>query len=145
MHIPDKPTLHKAKDPHTELADHHAVDHLKKDDHGHDHGASHGSVKSYLIGFALSVILTAIPFALTMMKVLPSQMLVPVILILGVVQILVHLHYFLHMDTSSSQVWNNAAFVFTAIILGILIIGTIWVMTHLNHNMHPGMMGGGMG
>jgi cytochrome o ubiquinol oxidase operon protein cyoD len=82
MHIPDKPTLHKAKDPHTELADHHAVDHLQKDHgHSHDHGASHGSVKSYLIGFALSVVLTAIPFALTMMKVLPTSMLVPVILL----------------------------------------------------------------
>ncbi|MBW8791709.1 MAG: cytochrome o ubiquinol oxidase subunit IV, partial [Rhizobium leguminosarum] len=32
---------------------------------GHDHGghdADHGSFKSYMIGFVLSVILTAIPF-----------------------------------------------------------------------------------
>ncbi|MFT3996084.1 MAG: cytochrome o ubiquinol oxidase subunit IV [Asticcacaulis sp.] len=145
MHIPDKPTVHTAKDPHTELADHHATDKLNHG-HGHDHGPSHGSVKSYLIGFVLSVILTAIPFALTMLKILPASSLIPVILILGVVQILVHLHYFLHMDTSSSQIWNNAAFVFTVIIVGILIIGTIWVMFHLNHNMAPGMMPmGGMG
>ncbi|ESQ78970.1 cytochrome o ubiquinol oxidase subunit IV [Asticcacaulis sp. YBE204] len=144
MHVPNEPTLHKAKDPHTELADHHAVDKLNHE-HGHDHGASHGSVKSYLIGFALSVVLTGIPFALTMLKILPAATLIPAILILGVIQIVVHLHYFLHMDTSSSQIWNNAAFVFTVIIVGILIVGTIWVMFHLNHNMHPGMMPGGMG
>lgn len=144
MHIPDKPTLHKANDPHTELADHHAVDKLNHG-HGHDHGAGHASVKDYLIGFALAVILTAIPFALTMLKILPASTLVPVILILGVIQIVVHLYYFLHMNTSSSQVWNNLAFIFTAIILGILIVGSLWVMTHLNHNMAPGMMGGGMG
>ncbi|MGP2730313.1 cytochrome o ubiquinol oxidase subunit IV, partial [Serratia marcescens] len=29
-------------------------------------GASHGSVKSYLIGFILSIILTVIPFAMVM-------------------------------------------------------------------------------
>lgn len=139
MHIPDKPTLHKAKDPHAKLADHHAVDHLQHG-HGHDHGAGHATVKSYLIGFVLSVILTAIPFALTMTGALPASALVPVILILGVIQIVVHLYFFLHMNASSSQVWNNAAFVFTVIIVGILIVGSIWVMTHLNHNMAPGMM-----
>lgn len=149
MHIPDKPTLHPAKDPHTELADHHAVDKLNHGDahgHGHDHGAGHASVKDYLIGFSLSVILTAIPFVLTMLKLMPTATLVPVILILGVIQIVVHLRYFLHMNSSSSQVWNNLAFIFTAIIVGILIIGSLWVMTHLNHNMAPGMMsGGGLG
>jgi cytochrome o ubiquinol oxidase operon protein cyoD len=44
------------------------------------------------------------------------------------------------MNTSSSQGWNNAAFVFTVIIVGILIAGSIWVMYHLNTNMMPGMM-----
>ena len=138
MHIPDKAEVKKAENPHAQPADHHAVDHLNHQP-GHDHGASHGSVKSYLIGFVLSVILTGIPFALTMLKVLPASALIPVILILGVVQILVHLYFFLHMNASSSQVWNNAAFVFTLIIVGILIVGSIWVMFHLNHNMMPGM------
>ncbi len=108
------------------------------DDH-HD-AAGHGTVKSYVIGFVLSVILTAIPFGLTMAHRLPVASLVPVIVAIGVVQILVHLYFFLHMNTSSSQVWNNAAFVFTVIIVGILIVGSLWVMYHLNANMMPGMM-----
>jgi len=104
----------------------------------HDH--SHGSVKSYLIGFILSVVLTAVPFAMTMLHLMPLATLIPVIIGIGVVQIVVHLVYFLHMNVSSSQVWNNAAFVVALIIVLILIVGTLWVMYHMNHNMMPGMM-----
>jgi cytochrome o ubiquinol oxidase operon protein cyoD len=107
--------------------------------HAH-HDSAHGSVKSYLIGFVLSVVLTAVPFALTMLHLMPVATLVPVIIGVGVVQIVVHLVYFLHMNTSSSHVWNNAAFVVALIIVLILIVGTLWVMYHMNHNMMPGMM-----
>jgi len=42
--------------------------------HDHDsHDASHGSVKSYAIGFILSVILTLIPFGLVMYPTLPKS------------------------------------------------------------------------
>ncbi len=108
--------------------------------HHDHHEGGHGTVQSYLIGFVLSVVLTAVPFAMVMMHMLPVITLVPVIIGIGVIQILVHLFFFLHMNTSSGQVWNNAAFVFTLIIVGILIVGSIWVMYHLNHNMMPGMM-----
>jgi cytochrome o ubiquinol oxidase operon protein cyoD len=109
--------------------------------HGHAHdGAGHGSVGSYLFGFVVSVVLTAIPFAMVMMHAMPIGTLIPVIIGVGVVQIIVHLIYFLHMNTSSSQGWNNAAFVFTLIVVGILVVGSLWVMYHLNANMMPGMM-----
>ena len=43
--------------------------------HSHDsHDSSHGSVKSYAIGFILSVILTVIPFGLVMYPTLPKDM-----------------------------------------------------------------------
>lgn len=106
----------------------------------HHDTAGHGTVKSYVIGFILSVILTAIPFGLTMAHMLPASSLIPVVVAIGVVQILVHLYFFLHMNTSSSQMWNNAAFTFTVLIVGILVIGSLWVMYHLNTNMMPGMM-----
>ena len=44
-------------------------------DHGHDHahdGAGHGTMRDYVIGFVLSVILTAIPFWLVMGEVLAA-------------------------------------------------------------------------
>jgi cytochrome o ubiquinol oxidase operon protein cyoD len=107
----------------------------------HDANAhGHGTVGSYIIGFVLSVILTAIPFYLTMNHMMPAASLIPALVIIGAVQMIVHLVFFLHMNTSSGQYWNNMAFAFTVIIVGILIVGSLWIMYHLNMNMMPGMM-----
>ena len=107
---------------------------------GHHDGAAHGTVKSYLTGFILSVILTAIPFGLVMSGSVPAATAVPVCIALGVVQIVVHLIYFLHMNAASSRSWNMLAFVFTLIIVLIVVAGSLWVMYHMNANMMPGMM-----
>ncbi|GAA0535568.1 cytochrome o ubiquinol oxidase operon protein cyoD [Rhizomicrobium palustre] len=112
---------------------------VKQPSHGSDH-AGHGTVTSYVIGFVLSVILTAIPFALVMNHMLPAQTAILAVVAIGVVQILVHLFFFLHMNTSSGQVWNNTAFIFTVVVVGILVVGSLWIMYHLNMNMMPGMM-----
>jgi len=113
--------------------------------HGHDHGhdaghGAHGDVRSYVIGFFLSVVLTALPFGLVMAGALPRDQLVQVCVALAAVQIVVHLVYFLHMNRQSSRSWNMAAFVFTVIILAVLVVGSLWVMYHMNMNMMPGMM-----
>ena len=105
-----------------------------------DHGAGHASVRDYVIGFVLSIVLTAIPFGLVMAGTIPASSAVPACLGLGVVQMVVHLVYFLHMNRASSRTWNMAALIFTVVILVILGAGTIWVMYHLNLNMNPGMM-----
>lgn len=103
-------------------------------------GAGHGSVRSYVTGFVLSVILTVIPFGLVMSGLLPTATAVSICVGFAVAQILVHLVYFLHMNGSSSQSWNNAAFVFTVLIVAILVVGSLWVMNHLDTHMMPGMM-----
>jgi len=109
--------------------------------HGRDHmGAGQNAVRMYVTGFVLSILLTAVPFALVMSGVAPAAAAVPACIGLGVVQIVVHLVYFLHMDGSSDQAWNTAALIFTIIVVGILITGSLWVMYHLNVNMMPGMM-----
>ena len=103
-------------------------------------GAGHATVKTYLVGFVLSVILTAIPFALVMTHAASAAILIPAVIAIGIVQICVHLVCFLHMNRSASQIWNNAAFAFAVIVVGILVIGSLWIMYHLNMNMMPGMM-----
>jgi len=111
--------------------------------HGHGHGdhAAHGTLKSYVIGFVLSVILTAIPFWLVMGGVIKDSTTTAfVILAIGAVQIVVHMVYFLHMNTKSEGGWNMLALIFTGVLLVILLAGSLWVMFHLNHNMMPGMM-----
>ncbi|KDP86464.1 cytochrome o ubiquinol oxidase subunit IV [Cupriavidus basilensis] len=98
-------------------------------------GASHGSVKSYVIGFVLAVILTVIPFKLVMGGTLEASTTLAVILGLAVVQIVVHLVYFLHLDSSSEQRWNVMALAFTALILLIVVAGSLWIMHNMNSNM----------
>lgn len=108
------------------------------DDHHHHDGASHGTFKSYMIGFVLSVILTAIPFWLVMGDVLENKtLLVIAIMGLGVIQIFVHMIYFLHMDTKSESGWNMLALIFTLVLVVITLSGSIWIMYHLDSNMMP--------
>jgi len=112
------------------------------DDHGHeDGGAAHGTFKGYMTGFVLSIILTAIPFLLVMGKVFDkSSVTALVILGFAAVQIVVHMIYFLHMNTKSEHGWTMLALIFTVVLVVITLSGSLWVMYHLNHNMMPGMI-----
>lgn len=109
--------------------------------HGHAHGgAAHGSFKGYLIGFVLSVILTAIPFWLVMSGAIDNkQATAIVIMAFAVVQIVVHMVFFLHMNTASEGGWSMLALIFTMILVVIVLTGSLWVMYHLNANMMPGL------
>ena len=98
-------------------------------------GASRGSLKSYLTGFVLSLILTAMPFALVMSGSLSRSAALAGIFSAGLVQILVHLHYFLHLDTSSAARWNLLAMIFTLLIMVIFVGGTLWIMHSLYYRM----------
>ena len=108
---------------------------------GHGHGENHGlhlTLDGYLIGFGLSVILTAIPFGLVMSGVLESKTATAfAITILAIAQIVVHMVYFLHLDARSEAGWNMMALIFTAVILIIALTGSLWIMYHLQQNMAP--------
>jgi len=95
-------------------------------------GAGHANARTYLTGFVLAIALTLLPFALVMYGWLSWTATVVWIFALAVVQILVHLHYFLHLDNSSAQRWNVMAFVFTGIIVLILVGGSVWIMFSLH-------------
>jgi cytochrome o ubiquinol oxidase operon protein cyoD len=111
------------------------------DHDAHHMHADHGSMKSYLTGFVLAVILTAIPFWLVQAKVIAnSSTTALVVLGLAAVQIVVHMVYFLHMNTKSEGGWTMLALIFTTMLVVIMLSGSIWVMYHLNTNMMPGMM-----
>ena len=105
-------------------------------------GESHASVKSYMIGFVLSIVLTAIPFGLVMDQGhygFTASTVLAAILALAVVQVFVHVVYFLHMDRSAEQRWNVVAFSFTVMILVIVVSGSIWIMHNATTNMEHAM------
>lgn len=107
--------------------------------HEHDHeDGPHSTFSGYMIGFALSVVLTAIPFWLVMNDVISNR--TTAVLVLGgfaVVQILVHMVYFLHMNGKVEGGWTMLSTLFTVVFVAIAIAGTLWVMFHMNTNMMP--------
>ena len=109
------------------------------DAHHGDHDVGpHSSLREYAIGFVLSVILTAIPFWLVMAKVIADRN--TAVLVLGgfaVVQILVHMVYFLHMNGKIEGGWTLLSTIFAVVFVAIAITGTLWVMFHMNANMMP--------
>lgn len=114
------------------MSDHDPALHAPGDTHGH------GSRRGYLIGFGLSVILTAIPFWLVMTGVLAdTQATAIAIILLAFVQIVVHTLCFLHVNTRAEGGWTLMALMFTVVMVAIVISGSLWIMYHLNSNMMP--------
>lgn len=109
--------------------------------HGHDGHAvaelPHASLRDYAIGFVLSVILTAIPFWLVIARPLDVGPTVALVMTFAVVQIIVHMIYFLHMTPKAEGGWSLTSLVFTIIVVIIMLSGSLWVMYHLNTNMMP--------
>ncbi|EQD33053.1 cytochrome o ubiquinol oxidase subunit IV [mine drainage metagenome] len=106
---------------------------------GHAGHGGHGPTHmQYITGFALAVLLTAIPFALVIGHVVKDVLLV--ITVCAAAQIIVHVVYFLHLNRSEEQRWNRMALLYVVIMVGIVLGGSLWIMYSLNHNMMPGMM-----
>jgi len=101
----------------------------------HHDDASHGSVKSYVIGFVLSIILTAIPFGLVMYPSLSKAATLWIVLIFAVVQVMVHLVYFLHLDRSAAQRNNVTALAFAALVIVLLVGLSLWIMFSIHTEM----------
>ena len=100
--------------------------------------APRGSLRDYLIGFVLSVVLTAIPFWLVMGgPPISKGAIAAIIITFAVVQMIVHVVFFLHMKAGTEDGWSMTSLVFTLILVGITIAGSAWVMYHLDRNMSP--------
>jgi len=114
--------------------------------HAHTHGADHanealhGSVKSYTIGFLLSLVLTVLSFGAVMSGAVPHAMVVPAIVVLAVVQLLVQLAFFLHLGTLPEQRNNTVIFALTIFLIATIVAGSLWVMHNANVNMMPTSM-----
>jgi len=94
-----------------------------------------GTVKTYATGFSLSLLLTAIPFALVMAGAMSHGALVFAILACAVVQIIVQLRYFLHLDRSEAMYWNLMSLLFTFFIIFLFVGGSIWIMYSMHDRM----------
>ena len=71
-------------------------------------------------------------------KVLASPVATTIIILaFAAVQMVVHMVYFLHMNSSVESGWSMLALVFTLVLVVITLTGSLWVMYHLNTHMTP--------
>jgi cytochrome o ubiquinol oxidase operon protein cyoD len=89
----------------------------------------------YLKGFVLALLLTGVPFGLVAASLLPRFTTLVVIAVLAVVQVVVHLRYFLHIDLKSTPRDNLLALGFAAVLIFLMVGGTLWIMLDLDARM----------
>ena len=92
-------------------------------------------LRFYLTGFALAVLLTLVSFGLVAMDLLARTPTLIVIAIAAIIQILVHLRYFLHVDFSSKPRRNLVAIAFAGVLIFIMVGGSLWIMFDLYNRM----------
>lgn len=109
------------------------------DTHANGHGAhaAHGSLRSHLVGYALSVVLTLVSFGAVMGKLLPPSAALAIIVALCVAQLIVQLVFFLHLGPRKGQRGNSAIFACTVFLIAIVVSGSLWVMHNATLNMMP--------
>ncbi|WP_253254804.1 cytochrome o ubiquinol oxidase subunit IV [Buchnera aphidicola] len=92
-------------------------------------------VKSYLLGFLFSIMLTVLSFLVVTEKIFSSEINYLIILLSAISQIIIHFLYFLDLNFSSEEKWNVVTLVFVMIIIFIIVFGSIWIMRNLNYHM----------
>ena len=101
------------------------------------------TLTAYIIGFALSIVLTLAAFFVVIRPgffQMGSGAVIATILALAVAQLTVQMLFFLHLGSESGPRWNLVVFLSTVSIVLIIVMGSLWIMNHLNYNMTPGEM-----
>jgi cytochrome o ubiquinol oxidase operon protein cyoD len=105
------------------------------------HETAHGTVRTYTIGFVLSLILTLTAYILVVNEVFSSWTLVGVLAALAITQLAVQLVCFLHVGKESKPRWNLTVMAFAVMVVFILVFGSLWIMKNIQynhtHNMTP--------
>ncbi len=101
------------------------------------------STISYVVGYVLSILLTLAAYLVVQIhvssehSVISHAVLIPTILALAVIQLIVQLIFFLHLNAKEGGRSQLGIFLATIGLVLIIVIGSIWIMDHLNYNMTP--------
>jgi cytochrome o ubiquinol oxidase operon protein cyoD len=97
----------------------------------------HGTIKSYVVGFILSIIFTLIPYYLVVNKNFAGTALDLVILSFAVTQMIIQVTFFLHLGRGPKPNWNFFFFISTVGIILVVVGGSIVIISNLHYNMQP--------
>lgn len=97
----------------------------------------HGAMKSYVIGFLLSLIFTLIPYYLVVNQTVVGSSLLAIILVFAFLQMVVQITFFLHLGRGPKPNWNLFFFIATFGTILVVVGGSIMIMNNLYQNMKP--------
>jgi cytochrome o ubiquinol oxidase operon protein cyoD len=100
-------------------------------------------LRTYIIGFVSSIVTTLFAYLLVVTHAIDSHYIFAAITLLAVVQVLIQLVCFLHLNSTSTRRWNVAALLFTVVVIVILLVGTVWIMNNLTDRTMNTMRGDG--
>lgn len=97
------------------------------------------TLRSYLVGFAISLGLTLFAFGVVYWHesgaAFSNEMMMSILVLLATAQLYVQLRYFLHVGKNSNA-WNVSALVLALLIIVFVVVGSLWIMSNLEHNTH---------
>ncbi|MBB3110404.1 cytochrome o ubiquinol oxidase operon protein cyoD [Paenibacillus phyllosphaerae] len=99
------------------------------DAHG-AHDGGHGSLKSYVIGFVLSIVLTIIPLVLVLNDIVEGTAAKVVLLVTAFLQFVVQLVFFMHLKEESKPRYNLMSLLLGVLLVLTIVIGSVWIMTY---------------
>lgn len=97
----------------------------------------HAPFTMYVSGFVFSVMLTLTAYLAVVHEWFIGWTLLIVIAILAVLQLIVQVVFFLHLNEEKKPRWHLRAMLFTVTTVLIVVIGSIWIMHNLDYNMMP--------
>ena len=92
-------------------------------------------VRALVLGYGLALVLTLLAFGLVMFHVLTGRQAFYTVLGLGLVQLVVQLRYFLHIDLERSARADLQLILFSTLIIALMVGGTLVVVFNLNGRM----------
>ncbi len=104
---------------------------------GSEPNHEHGTMKSYVIGFILSLVFTFIPYYLVVNKTISDKALSATILGFAILQMIIQVTFFLHLGRGPKPKWNLFFFISTVGIILVVVGGSIMIINNLHYNMSP--------
>ena len=98
------------------------------------------TLASYLVGYILSVALTVTAYIMVTQHTATKWVLISWVAGLAVVQFVIQLLFFLHLDQESKPRWKLLVFSFMILVGVIIVGGSLWIMDNLNYRMTPQQM-----
>jgi len=92
-------------------------------------------IRAYIIGYGLALALTAAAFAAVRYQTFAASVTLAIVLGLALVQMIVHVRFFLHINLSRSSRDTLWLILFSSLIIALMVSGTLVVLFNLRQRM----------